>query len=216
MNPQCVAHVQGCKGDDCSMEKDPASWDGFPGCDADANAAGAPPPPGAPPSPGWQLCPALGFGQLMSMLPNSTAGLQWSDKWQQNYFNVPPGIYPNKRTNASGVSATIWIDTAKSLAPKYKWAIEKCGGFGICKPHANARAAWAHGLSSNVACRDGGHGGRGGRQGQRRRGGQGYVGRNSLAVRRRDVTMCERVRRAVKLTTRHDVDSVKSTLFCAF
>ena len=33
----------------------------------DANAAGAPPPPGTPPSPGWQLCPALGFGQLMSM-----------------------------------------------------------------------------------------------------------------------------------------------------
>ena len=116
------------------MEKDPSSWDGFPGCDADANAAGAPPPPGTPPSPGWQLCPALGFGQLMAMLPNSTAGLQWSDKWQQNYFNVPPGIYPNKRTNASGVSATIWIDTAKSLAPKYKWAIEKCGGFGVCKP----------------------------------------------------------------------------------
>ena len=171
------------------MEKDPSSWDGFPGCDADANAAGAPPPPGTPPSPGWQLCPALGFGQLMSMLPNSTGGLQWSDKWQQNYFNVPPGIYPNKRTNASGVSATIWIDTAKSLAPKYKWAIENCGGFGICKPRVNARAACAHGLSSNVACRDGGHGGRGGRQGQWRRSGQGDVGSNSFAVRRRHVSM---------------------------
>ena len=57
----------GCKGGDCSMEQDPETWQGFPGCEPPPNTTG----------PGWQLCPALGFGQLMSMLPNSTKGLQW-------------------------------------------------------------------------------------------------------------------------------------------
>ena len=26
-------------------------------------------------------------------LPNSTAGKQWSKKWQQHYFRVPPYVY---------------------------------------------------------------------------------------------------------------------------
>jgi hypothetical protein len=96
----------GCRGTDCSMRDAPESWNGFPGCDE-------------PTATGWQLCPALRFGQLMNMLPNSTSGgLEWSDKWQQPFFSVPPGVYPSQLTNANGSSATIWIDNGTSMAPK--------------------------------------------------------------------------------------------------
>ena len=89
------------------MRDNPERWGGFPGC-ATANGRG------------WQLCPALGFGQLMAMLPNSTGGgLQWSSKWKQPYFIVPPGVYPDPKTDHTGTSAAIWIENAKSLAPKY-------------------------------------------------------------------------------------------------
>ena len=43
------------------------------------------------------------------MVANSTTGgLQWSERWQQPYFTVPPGVYPDPQTNASGSHASIW------------------------------------------------------------------------------------------------------------
>ena len=81
------------------------------------------------------MCPALGFGQLMALLPNSSHGLEWSDRWQQPFFNIPPATVASVRAwshnNVSNISATIWIDNATSMAPKYEWAIEKWGGIGI-------------------------------------------------------------------------------------
>jgi len=111
------------------MRDDPDHWDGFPGCDLPGPGPGGAINPVE--GPGWQLCPALGFGQLMKMLPNSTEGLQWSTKWSQPYFVVPPGVYPDARTNASGGAAVIWVDNATSLKLKYDWAILNWGGFGI-------------------------------------------------------------------------------------
>jgi hypothetical protein len=114
----------GCLGNDCSMQDDPDNWNGFPGCITGHNYRG-----------GWQMCPALGFGQLMALLPNSSHGLEWSDRWQQPFFNIPPATVANVRAwshnNVTNISATIWIDNPTSMAPKYEWAIEKWGGFGI-------------------------------------------------------------------------------------
>jgi hypothetical protein len=109
----------GCKGADCSMRDNPDAWEGFPGCAPTGNATG----------PGWQLCPALGFGQLMSLLPNSSAGMQWSERWRQPYFSVPAGVYPSSLAKAT--SATIFIDNATSMVPKYEMSIRESGGFGI-------------------------------------------------------------------------------------
>jgi hypothetical protein len=30
---------------------------------------------------------------MQHFLPNSTAGKQWSEKWQQHYFKLPPNTY---------------------------------------------------------------------------------------------------------------------------
>ena len=124
----------GCKGGDCSMEKDPDGWQGSPRCDLplpDRHTGAIGPCPNPAACIGWQLCPALGFGQLMALLPNSSTGMQWSERWQQPFFSVPPGVYRDPRTNASGSSATIFIDNGTSLRPKYQWAVREWGGFGI-------------------------------------------------------------------------------------
>jgi hypothetical protein len=41
----------------------------------------------------------------MALLPNATAGLQWSTRWRQPYFTVPAGVY----TPDPAAAATIWV-----------------------------------------------------------------------------------------------------------
>lgn len=40
----------------------------------------------------------------MHFLPNSTKGKQWSEKWQQNYFKLPPNTYNGQLENDGGAS----------------------------------------------------------------------------------------------------------------
>ena len=64
----------------------------------------------------------------MKMVANSTTGgLQWSERWQQPYFTVPPGVY----TPDNSTETTIWIDDARSLAPKYQLSVTKFAGIGV-------------------------------------------------------------------------------------
>ena len=82
----------------------------------------------------------------MALLPHSKAGLQWSHKWGQPYFSVPPGVFPDPLTqNTNGSSATIFIDNHASLAPKYAWAFESGGGFGVWVLEGSAMWATAEG-----------------------------------------------------------------------
>ena len=87
----------------------------------------------------------------MHFLPNSTKGKQWSERWQQNYFKLPPNTYNGQMENNGGASfpgnytsnchgtrcgylnqsVTMWQDDAESLKPKYEWAVKEYGGFGI-------------------------------------------------------------------------------------
>ena len=84
------------------------------------------------PAGGWLMAcgPSgpLGWAPIMAMLPNSTTGgLQWSERWQQPYFTVPPGVY----TPDNSTETTIWIDDARSLAPKYQLSVTKFAGIGV-------------------------------------------------------------------------------------
>ena len=77
----------------------------------------------------------------MKFLANSTTGLQWSEKWQQHYFKIPPFVYKGAAIfnglpgfpypDGVNQTITIWQDDARSLAPKYAWAVEAWGGFGV-------------------------------------------------------------------------------------
>ena len=73
-------YLDGTAWDECSDTADP-SWDGYPGCHLTNNPWG------------WQICTAFGYGQNMRFLQNSSKGLQWSEKWQQHYFKIPPYVY---------------------------------------------------------------------------------------------------------------------------
>ena len=164
-----TSRVNGTAWDECSDTADP-SWNGYPGCHLTNNPWG------------WQICTAFGYGQNMRFLQNSSKGLQWSEKWQQHYFKIPPYVGARLRIRFSssapfvgsgrcwlrstpaprssqacrasrvrqtpslyllilvgvlltlmawppdphGVNqtVTIWQDDARSLAPKYKWAVE--------------------------------------------------------------------------------------------
>eukprot|EP01050_Picozoa_sp_SAG11_P007508 SAG11_NODE_628_length_8077_cov_4.820632_7_plen_293_part_00 len=113
---------------ECSDSAAP-SWNGHPGCNLVTNPWG------------WQVCTVFGYGQNMKFLANSTAGLQWSEKWQQHYFKVPPFVYKGAAIFSGlpgfpypdGVNqtVTIWQDDARSLASKYAWAVKEWGGFGV-------------------------------------------------------------------------------------
>ena len=102
-----------CKDGDCSLRDNPDAWEGYPGCFLPGYCGMPWPSDRGVPSPckGWQLCSPGGmqWSALMKMVANSTTGgLQWSERWQQPYFTVPPGVYPDPQTNASGSHASIW------------------------------------------------------------------------------------------------------------
>ena len=76
-----------------SQSSDP-SWDGFPGCHLASSGFK-----------GWQACSQFnGYGNNMHFLPNSTKGKQWSEKWQQHYFKLPPNTYNGQIENDGGAS----------------------------------------------------------------------------------------------------------------
>ena len=74
------SRINGTDWSECAESADP-SWDGFPGCHLATSFKG------------WQACSQFnGYGNNMHFLPNSTAGKQWSEKWQQHYFKLPPNV----------------------------------------------------------------------------------------------------------------------------